>query len=89
MFWGCISHHGLGTLTPVDGNIDTEKYISILDENSWPVIAQHFAIRPWIFQFNSFIPILFSTTMNIEKIFILTHTKNSVIHVKYAVVCNF
>jgi hypothetical protein len=32
MFWGCISHHGVGTLTLVDGNINTEKYISILDE---------------------------------------------------------
>jgi hypothetical protein len=50
MFWGCISHHGVGTLTPVDGNINTEKYISILDENLWPVVAQHFANRPWIFQ---------------------------------------
>ena len=50
MFWGCISYHGVGTLTPVDGDINTEKYISILDANLWPVVAQHFGNRPWIFQ---------------------------------------
>ena len=25
-------------------------YISILDDNLWPVVAQHFGNRPWIFQ---------------------------------------
>jgi hypothetical protein len=45
MFWGCISYHGVGTLTPVEGNMNTEKYISVLDDNLWPVIARHFSNR--------------------------------------------
>ena len=31
MFWGCISYYGMGT--PVEGNMNTEKYISVLDDN--------------------------------------------------------
>ena len=52
MFWGCtcISYHGVGTLTPVDGNINTEKYISILDDHLWPVVAHHFANEPGSFR---------------------------------------
>jgi hypothetical protein len=46
MFWGCITYFGVGTLIPVDGNIYSEKYISILDDNLWPVIARHFANNP-------------------------------------------
>ena len=43
MFWGCILYYGVGTLTPVEGNMNTEKYISVLDDNLWPVIARHFS----------------------------------------------
>lgn len=50
MFWGCMSYHGVGTLSPVDGNMNTDKYISILYDHLWPVVAQHFPNRPWIFQ---------------------------------------
>jgi hypothetical protein len=42
MFWGCISYYDVGTLTPVEGNMNSEKYISVLDDNLWPVIARHF-----------------------------------------------
>ena len=41
LFSGCISYQGVGTLTLFDGNINTEKYNSIMDENLWPVVAQH------------------------------------------------
>jgi len=44
MFWGCISYFGV-----VDGNINSEKYISILDDNVWPVVARYFANNPWMF----------------------------------------
>ena len=37
MFLECISYHGVGTLITVHENINTEKYISILDDNLWPV----------------------------------------------------
>ena len=52
MFWGCITYFGIGTtwLTPVDGNINSEKYISILDDNLWPVVVRHFANNPWTLQ---------------------------------------
>jgi hypothetical protein len=36
MFRGCISYYGVGTLTPVEGYMNTEKYISVLDYNLWP-----------------------------------------------------
>ena len=42
MIWGCICWEGVGTLTKVCGNINSEKYVSIVDENIWPVIARHF-----------------------------------------------
>jgi hypothetical protein len=37
MFWGCISYYGVGTLTPVVGNLNTssEKYINILDDKTF------------------------------------------------------
>jgi hypothetical protein len=35
----------VGTLTPVEGNMNSEKYISVLDDNLWPVIARHFSHR--------------------------------------------
>jgi hypothetical protein len=35
MIWGCITHN----VSPVDGNINSRKYIEILDNNLWPVIS--------------------------------------------------
>ena len=43
MYWGCISYYGVGILFPVEGNMNTEKYISVLDDNIWLVIAGHFS----------------------------------------------
>ena len=42
MFWGCITYNGTATLTPVAGNINSEKYISILEEHLKPVLASEF-----------------------------------------------
>jgi len=50
MFWGCISYSGVGTLLDVDGNINSEKYVDILEQNLWPVVARDFEDKPWIFQ---------------------------------------
>ena len=50
MFLGCISYYGVGILTTVEGNMNTKKYISALDDNIWPVIARFFSNRLWIFQ---------------------------------------
>ena len=51
MFWGCVTYHGVGTLEPVLGNIDSEKYILVecLDQNVWPVIAKNFPDGGYIF----------------------------------------
>lgn len=50
MFWGCVCYDGVGTLTAVNGNMNTDNYIQVLDENLWPVVARHFPNQPWIFQ---------------------------------------
>ncbi len=50
MIWWCISYHGAGSLVKVDGNISSEMYISILDENLFPVIAKHFTNGNHLFQ---------------------------------------
>lgn len=50
MVWGCITHHGVGKLTHVDGNINSDKYIQIIDNNLWSVIARHFPDNNYIFQ---------------------------------------
>lgn len=42
MIGGCISWDGIGTIIPVNGNINVEKYQDILEENLWPVISRHF-----------------------------------------------
>jgi len=34
MVWGCICYNGVGTLTKVEGNINADKYISILEDNN-------------------------------------------------------
>ena len=41
MFLGCICNEGVGTLTDVEGNITSAKYIDILDNNLWPVVAKY------------------------------------------------
>jgi hypothetical protein len=42
MLWGCITYQGVGTFTEVEGNINSGKYINILDTYLRPVIAcQH------------------------------------------------
>ena len=39
MIWGCVCFDGVGSLAYVDGNINAQKYITILDTNIWPVIT--------------------------------------------------
>jgi len=50
MLWDCVTYDGVGTLLPVGGNIDSQKYTQILDANLLPVVAKHFAEKPFIFQ---------------------------------------
>jgi hypothetical protein len=32
VFWGCIAYKGVGKLVPVEGNMNSEKNINVLDE---------------------------------------------------------
>lgn len=48
MVWGCVCDHGVGTLIPVEGNINGEKYIDIVDNNLWPVIVRQFTDSDYI-----------------------------------------
>lgn len=50
MIGGCISRDGIGTIIPVNGNINVEKYQDILEENLWPVIARHFLRDGYFFR---------------------------------------
>ena len=50
MIWGCICWYGVGTLTCITGNIFSEKYKTILEDNIWPVIARHFPDNEYLFQ---------------------------------------
>ena len=34
MVWGCITAAGVGSLTQVEGNMNSEKYITVLENNS-------------------------------------------------------
>ena len=42
--------NGVGTLAKVTGNINSEKYKEILEENNWPVIVRHFPDDQYFFQ---------------------------------------
>ena len=50
MIWGCITYTGVGTLTIVQGNINAQEYISVIDNFVWPTIARHFPDDNYVFQ---------------------------------------
>ena len=42
--------YGVGTITTVNGTINRHKYIKILEDNLWLVIARHFPEQDCLFQ---------------------------------------
>lgn len=50
MVWGCMTYTGMGTLAFIDGNMNSVKYIDILETYLWPVVIKHFGVIRWIFQ---------------------------------------
>lgn len=50
MILGCITYEGMGTLTIVNGNINASKFIDIIENNVWPIIARHFTNNEYIYQ---------------------------------------
>ena len=51
MIVGCVCFDGVGILAYVDGNLNAQKYITILDSNIWPVIARHFGKKDYDYIF--------------------------------------
>ena len=54
MLWGCIS--GVGTLTSFKGNINSEKYIKVLENNLWTIIVRHFPHGNYVFH-DDYVPV--------------------------------
>ena len=50
MTWGCVTFNGVGTLDFVEVNMNALKYIDILEDNLWPVVARHIPHNNSIFQ---------------------------------------
>jgi hypothetical protein len=52
MFWGCITFDGVATctLTEIEGNMNTTKYLETLGDNVWTVITKIFPNGGYIFQ---------------------------------------
>jgi hypothetical protein len=50
MVWYYITYHGVSTLTRVEGNINSKKYIEIMENNPWSEIARHIPDNSYIFQ---------------------------------------
>ena len=49
MIWRCICYDAVGTLTADEGNINSAKYIDILDKNLWTVVVWYFEGKEYLF----------------------------------------
>ncbi len=50
MVWGCISAYGMGSLHVLEGTINAERYIEILEQHMLPSRRRLFQGRPCVFQ---------------------------------------
>lgn len=46
---GCICYNGVGTRCKVNGTINSDKYIEMLDNNLWPIVVRHVPGDNYIF----------------------------------------
>lgn len=46
LIWGCITYEGQGTITIVNA----PKYLDIIENNVWRIIARHFPNNDYIYQ---------------------------------------
>lgn len=53
MVWGCFCGYGVGRLYLVEGILEQNQYIKILEEQMLPSGREHFGDRYWIFQRNN------------------------------------
>ncbi len=50
MVWGCISAYGMGSLHVLEGTMNAERYIKVLDQHMLPSRRHLFQGRPFVFQ---------------------------------------
>ncbi len=50
MVWGCISAYSMGSLHVLEGIMNTEKYIKVLEQHMLPSRRHLFQGRPCVFQ---------------------------------------
>ena len=48
--WRSIPYYDVATLVIVDGHMNSEKYIDVLDGHLWVLIAKHFIDISCLFQ---------------------------------------
>jgi len=48
VFWGFVTYKVVGNLVLFDGNIDSHKYVTILEIGLWPVESKYFNGNRWI-----------------------------------------
>ena len=49
MIWRCICYDTVGSPTAVEGNVNSDKCIDILDKNLWPVVVWYFEGKDYSF----------------------------------------
>ncbi len=50
MAWGCISAYGMGSLHVLEGTMNAERYIKVLEQHMLPSRRHLFKGRPCVFQ---------------------------------------
>ncbi len=50
MVWGCISAYGMGSLHVLEGTMNAERYINVLEQHMLPSRQRVFQGRPCVFQ---------------------------------------
>ncbi len=50
MVWGCISAYGMGSLHVLEGTMNAERYIKVLEQHILPSKLRLFQGRPCVFQ---------------------------------------
>jgi transposase len=50
MFWGCISAQGPGSLVPIHGTLNADRYCALLEEHLLPQAATWYGGMSWEFQ---------------------------------------
>ena len=50
MYWGCFTYHGVGSITPIHGTMDANKYMPIIKDKVVPGMKETFPDGDGTFQ---------------------------------------